>query len=195
MPLKEQTELQLARVLSSSKHDVEVTLAVPDGAKNKNTSPEHMASFYKRFSDLKNHRFDAVLVTGAPVEHLPFTDVMYWDEMIEIFEWIRQTETSMLSICWGAMASLYHFHGVPKHVIAAKLSGVFPHKKFERGQGEQQGLLFAEDLTDGVGIPVSRHTEWRIEDMQNLPAGVDVLLHSDESGPCLIGMRTFSICI
>jgi homoserine O-succinyltransferase len=182
MPLKEDTEIQLGRMLSCSDHKVEVTFVVPDGTKNKNAPPGHIASFYKRFSELKHERFDGVLVTGAPVEHLPFTAVAYWDELKEIFEWIRATKASMFSICWGAMASIYHFHGVPKHVTAAKQFGVVPHKV------EQSAcpFSFAQGLPDGVGIPKSTHASWQMEDMRALPTGVEVLAHSADCGPCVV---------
>lgn len=178
MPKKEETERQIGRLLSSSDHAVEVTLVVPDGSRNKNTRPEHIAQFYKKFSQIKSQSFDGVVVTGAPVEHLPLEDVKYINELYEIFDWVRDTKAAMYSICWGAMASLYHFHGVPKHLTDNKLFGVFPH--------ERKSCPLTASLQGEAGMPVSRHATWHIEDMAKLPEGVEVVLNSPESGPCVI---------
>lgn len=157
---------------------MELTFAVPDGSKNKNTPPEHLQAFYSKFSEIRSKHFDGVIVTGAPVEHLPFEDVLYWNELKDIFEWIRVNDRGMYSICWGAMATLFHFHGIPKHITPKKQFGLYPH------QVSAHSLM--EGVKDGVGIPVSRHTEWQMKDMQQLPPHVEVLAASQETGPCVI---------
>jgi homoserine O-succinyltransferase len=179
MPLKEATERQLARMLGQTDVTVDLTFAVPDGAPSKNTPAQHLANFYKKFSEVRNNHYDGVVVTGAPVEHLPFEEVTYWSEMEDIFEWIRETKVGMYSICWGAMATLHHFFGVPKHLTKSKQFGLFPHQILKPCE-------MTAGLEDGVGIPVSRHTEWKMEDMTRLPEGIDVVMASEHTGPCVI---------
>jgi len=189
MPLKEDTERQMARMFGQSPFTVEMTFALPDKAAAKNTDPKHLAKFYSRFSQIRNNRYDGVIVTGAPVETLPFEEINYWGELQEIFDWIRAMEAGMYSICWGAMASLYHFHGIPKHVTEKKQFGAYPHKVLADCE-MTRGLT--EDHRDGAVIPVSRHTEWKMADMSKLPAGVDVVVTANgaknpvDTGPCLI---------
>eukprot|EP00658_Telonema_sp_P-2_P072441 TRINITY_DN6157_c0_g1_i6.p1 TRINITY_DN6157_c0_g1~~TRINITY_DN6157_c0_g1_i6.p1 ORF type:complete len:274 (+),score=54.09 TRINITY_DN6157_c0_g1_i6:169-990(+) len=155
--------------------------------RDRNTPAEHITQFYRKFSEVRTERFDGVIVTGAPVEHLPFEEVAYWSEMESIFDWIEASGSGMYSICWGAMASLYHFHKVPKHLTASKQFGVYHHSV-------REGHRLTEGIRDGVGIPVSRHTEWRSDDMANLPTGTEVLLESEQTGPCVVWDRTLRHC-
>jgi len=179
MPLKESTERQLARMFGQSAFTVEMTFAIPDGAAAKNTDPAHLAKFYSKFSQIRDHRYDGVVVTGAPVEHLPFEEVKYWPELEAIFNWIGDSGVSMYSICWGSMASLKHFHGIPKHLTEKKLFGSFPHEVLQQCE-------MTRGLHGDVTIPVSRHAEWKMQDMDKLPAGVDVVVACDQTGPCVI---------
>ena len=183
MPLKEPTELQLCRMMGRSNAAVEVTWCVPDNYSGKNSTPGYLDKFYKRFSQIKGERFDGFLVTGAPIEHLPFEQVQYWPELQEFFDFVRAQDAGLLSLCWGAMASIYHFHGIPKHTTPRKEFGVFKH----------QVLLEAHTLTQAlpqdVGIPTSRHTTWKLADVEaavKKAPQLQLILNSSIVGPCLI---------
>ena len=183
MPLKEGTELQLCRMMGRSNAAVEVTWCIPDNYSGKNSTPGYLDKFYKRFSQIKGERFDGFLVTGAPIEHLPFEQVQYWPELQEFFNFVRAQDAGLLSLCWGAMASIYHFHGIPKHTTPRKEFGVFKH----------QVLLEAHTLTQAlpqdVGIPTSRHTTWKLADVEaavKKAPQLQLILNSSIVGPCLI---------
>jgi homoserine O-succinyltransferase len=185
MPLKESTELQLSRMLGRSASHVEITWCVPDNYSGKNSAPGYLDKFYKRFSQIKKDGdvFDGFVVTGAPIEHLPFEEVRYWPEMQEFFEFIRAQDAGMLSLCWGAMASIYHFHGIPKHVTSRKEFGVFQHQVLKPTN------VLSLALPGEVGIPVSRHTTWKQEDFEaaaRKAPQLELLLSSDLVGPGLI---------
>ncbi|PCJ73990.1 MAG: homoserine O-succinyltransferase [Rhodobacteraceae bacterium] len=179
MPKKEQTETQFARLIAASPIQIEFTLIRMTEHVAKNTSPQHMESFYRSFQDVKGEKFDGLIITGAPIEHLPFEQVSYWDEMQEVFEWTRTNVLSTFGVCWGGMAMIYHFHGVPKHMIDQKAFGCFRHKNLSPASPYLRG--FSDDFV----VPVSRWTEVRVEDTQK-HKGLDILMHSDEVGPCLI---------
>ena len=127
MPEKEKTELQLLRLLGNTPLQVNVTFLNTATHKSKNISRSHLDAFYETFEDVKNRRFDGMIITGAPIEHLAFEDVNYWDELTEIMEWTKDNVTSVLHICWGAQAALYHHYGIDKYELPEKCSGVFTH--------------------------------------------------------------------
>ena len=128
MPTKEVTETQIMRLLSNSPLQVNITLISTESYVGKNTSLEHLKRFYKSFSDVKDRKFDGMIITGAPVENVEFTDVKYWKELQTIFDYAKTNVTSTLFICWGAQAGLYHYYGIEKHPLPEKLFGVFPHE-------------------------------------------------------------------
>jgi homoserine O-succinyltransferase/O-acetyltransferase len=180
MPKKIATEAQICRLLSATAIPVDVTLCVPDSYRSKSTSESHIAAFYRRWSRIREMSFDGLVVTGAPIETLPFEEVDYWADLCAMLDWARSRIASSLYICWAAQAALYRFRGVPKHQRAAKLSGIY-----------RQRVTSAESrLMRGFGaefpVPVSRYTEVRAED---LPAGLNVLAESAETGLCLIEDR------
>jgi homoserine O-succinyltransferase len=179
MPDKIRTETQLLRVLGATPLQVEMTLLRPGSHESRNTPQEHLTAFYTTWDAVRERYFDALVVTGAPVEHLPFEHVTYWEELRAILDWTRTNVHSSLFICWGAQAALYHFHGVPKHEVGTKRFGVFRHRV----------LRPFEPLTAGFDdfffVPVSRYTEVRHDDVVAVP-GLEVLVESAESGLCLI---------
>ena len=179
MPDKPKTETQLARLLGATPLQVELSLVQLASHTPRNTPAEHLAAFYRTWEEISNQRFDGFIVTGAPVETLPFEEVAYWDELRRIFDWTQRHVHSCLTICWGAQAALQHFHGVEKHVMPAKLSGVYTHRLVAPASPYLRGM------SDEIDVPVSRWSEVRAED---LPAGsgLKVRLESDEAGLCLI---------
>jgi homoserine O-succinyltransferase len=182
MPDKIATETQVCRLLGAASIPVAVTLCVPDSYRSKTAPADHLASFYRPWSRVRDERFDGLIVTGAPIESLPFEDITYWSDLIAIFDWASARIASSLYICWAAQAALYHFHGVPKHPRSAKLSGVF----------HQRVTHPASPIVKGFGAnfpaPVSRYTEVRAADLPAVP-GLAVLAESLESGLCLIEDR------
>ena len=152
MPTKIVTETQLARLLANTPLQVNLTFIVPKGHISKNTDQSHLDKFYTTFDDIKYRHFDGMIVTGAPVEHLPFEEVDYWDELKEIFEYSKTNVTSTIFICWGAQAALYHFYGIDKYPLEKKLFGIYPHRK----------AVIHEVLLNGIDdvfyVPQSRHT-------------------------------------
>lgn len=182
MPLKVPTETQLARVLGAGPLQVDVTLVTTGSYVPKNTSAEHMAAFYKSWEEVREERFDGLVVTGAPVETLPFEDVKYWPELREIMNWARTNVYQSLFICWGAQAALYHYYGVPKYPLPAKAFGIFPHRVLNRTNRLLRGF------DDMVEVPVSRHTEVRRADVERCPQ-LEILLEADETGVCLVHDR------
>lgn len=179
MPNKSRTETQFARLVGATPLQVEFTLVRMTDHVSRNTAPSHLETFYEPFAAIRDRRFDGLIVTGAPIEQLPFREVTYWEELVEIFDWSQTNVHSTLAICWGAQAMLHHFHGVPKHALAEKAFGCFRHRNLAPTAPYLRG--FSDDFT----IPVSRWTEIRDAD---LPAGRDlsVLVRSPETGPCLI---------
>ncbi len=165
MPKKLDTELQLARVLGQTEAYVSLTFAAPSNYAGKNTPPSHLDQFYSRWRDMnRNSAFDAVIITGAPIETLPFEDVLYWDEMTEILDWVRGPNDSaampLLSLCWGAQAALYRYYGIPKRLLSSKLFGVYPHELLIKNSP------FLKNLDSCPKMPVSRWTETNIADLK-----------------------------
>jgi homoserine O-succinyltransferase len=179
MPEKAITETQFARLLGASPFEVELTLFVPDDYASRNTPAEHLASFYRPWSRIKERTFDGLIVTGAPVETLPFEEVRYWRQLTDIFDWTQTNVGRSYYICWAAQAALHHFHGVPKHCLQEKLFGVYPHRLLQ----PTSPLLRGFDAE--FPVPVSRHTEIREADLPPA-ARLEVLAQSSESGLCLI---------
>lgn len=177
MPKKVQTETQFARLIGATPLQIELTLIRMSEHKAKNTSAEHMDTFYRPFQEIKDQMFDGLVITGAPIEHLPFEDVSYWDELKEIMDWTQTNVLSTFGVCWGGMAMIYHFHGVPKHRLDHKAFGCFRHRNLEPSSPYLRG--FSDDFV----VPVSRWTEIRTEDVGE---DLNILMQSDEVGPCLI---------
>lgn len=160
MPNKIKTELQIARLIGASPLQVELTLVRLDGHKTKHTSEDHMTTFYRTWEEAKHRKFDGFLVTGTPLETIPYEDVTYWDEMQRIFEWTRTNVHSTMNVCWGAMAALYHFHGIQKHVLPEKAFGVYRQTVLKPNSPYLAGF------SDDFAIPISRWAEVRVEDLK-----------------------------
>lgn len=175
MPLKIVTETDIIRILSNSPLQIELDFFYMDKHDSKNTSKEHLNIFYKTFDQLKHKRYDGLIITGAPVELLPFEEVDYWNDLKEVMEWSKTNVTSTLYICWGAQAGLYYHYGVPKYETPRKVSGVFEHRIMDT-----QTLLF-RGLDDVFFAPHSRYTETRVSDIEKVP-GLKVAALSDEAG-------------
>ena len=179
MPKKIQTENQFARLIGATPLQIELSLIRMSEHQTRNTAAEHMESFYRPFSEVKTEKFDGLIITGAPIEHLPFQDVTYWEELCDVFEWTQTHVHSTLGVCWGGMAMINHFHGVKKHMLNAKAFGCFRHRNLAPASPYLNG--FSDDCV----IPVSRWTEIRQDEVDVRP-GLKTLLGSDEVGPALI---------
>ena len=179
MPKKIQTENQFARLIGATPLQIELSLIRMTEHETKNTAAEHMAEFYRPFQEVKGERFDGLIITGAPIEHLPFEAVTYWDELREVFDWTQGHVHSTLGVCWGGMAMINHFHGVEKHMLPAKAFGCFRHRSLAPASPYLRG--FSDDCV----IPVSRWTEMRQPEIDAHPE-LFTLLGSDEVGPCLV---------
>ena len=175
MPTKIDTETQLARVLGNTPLQIELELIAPSGHESKNTSESHMLAFYKTFADVKHRNFDGLVITGAPVEHLPFEEVDYWEELCEIMEWSKTHVHSTLHICWGAQAGLYYHYGIPKRALDAKLFGVFEHTL------EDPNYILFRGFDDTFWVPHSRHTTVDQADIEAVPE-LKILSASKEAG-------------
>lgn len=179
MPEKIKTETQISRLLGATPLQIELTLMTTSSYAPRTTSAEHMLAFYQPWEDVRGRKFDGLIITGAPIETLPFQDVVYWRELTQIFDWSQSHVQETYNICWAGQAALQHFHGVPKHELPQKMFGVFRHHV----RGGRAGLLRGFD--DDIFVPVSRHTEVRRADLPE-HAGLAVLLESDEAGLCLV---------
>ncbi|MBR2622559.1 MAG: homoserine O-succinyltransferase [Clostridia bacterium] len=175
MPKKIETETQLSRLLGNTPLQIELELIKTKDHVSKNTSPEHMLAFYKTFDDVKHKTFDGLIITGAPVEQMPFEEVEYWDELCTIMEWSKTHVHSTLHICWGAQAGLYYHYGIQKIPLPEKISGVYPHRV-----DYKRSILF-RGFDDVFMVPQSRHTTVRTEDVLAVP-GLKLLASSDETG-------------
>ena len=178
MPKKIQTETQFARLIGATPLQIELTLVRMSEHQTKNTAAEHMETFYRPFQDIKGEKFDGLIITGAPIEHLQFDQVTYWDELREVFEWTQTNVHSTVGVCWGGMAMINYFHGVTKHLLDAKAFGCFRHKNLDAASPYLRG--FSDDCV----IPVSRWTEMDAGEINQ--AGLKTLLGSDAVGPCLV---------
>ena len=182
MPKKIETETQLTRLLGNTPLQIELTLLRMEAHKSLNTSQEHLLSFYRTFSEVKDTFFDGMIITGAPVEHLPFEEVDYWPELCEIMEWSRSHVHSTMHICWGAQAGLYYHYGIEKQPLERKLFGVFPHRS------EYRESMLLRGFDDVFMVPHSRHTTVRREDIEAVP-NLQILASSDEAGVCIVRNR------
>ncbi len=182
MPLKITTETDLVRLLSNSPLQIELSFMKVKSHTSKNTPVEHMKAFYTDFEEMRHHKYDGFIITGAPVEHMEFEEVGYWEEMVEIFDWARHNVTSTLYICWAAQAGLYHHYGIPKYPLEKKMFGIFKHRV------NNPELPLFRGFDDEFYIPHSRHTEVRREDMERCSA-LDILAESDESGVSVVMAR------
>lgn len=175
MPTKVVTETQLSRLLGNTPLQVELELVQVRSHKSKNTSQEHMLAFYKTFDEVENQFFDGMIITGAPVEQMPFEEVAYWDELCHIMEWSKTHVHSTFHICWGAQAALYYHFGIEKVPLAKKLFGVFPHKVVYKNP------ILLRGFDDIFWVPHSRHTTVRWEDVAAVPE-IKILAGSEEAG-------------
>ena len=175
MPKKIETETQLARLLGNTPLQVEMELIHTKSHQSKNVTQEHLLSFYKTFDDVKDRKFDGMIITGAPVEHMPFEEVEYWEELCEIMEWTKTHVHSTFHICWGAQAGLYYHYGIKKKQMPEKMFGVFPHKV-----DHKRSILF-RGFDETFMVPHSRHTTVLREDIEQVK-GLKILSSSDISG-------------
>lgn len=175
MPTKIATETQFSRLLGNTPLQVHLELMHTQTHQSKNTSQEHLLSFYKSFDELKDRKFDGMVITGAPVENMEFEDVDYWQELTQIMEWSKTNVHSTLHICWGAQAGLYYHYGVPKQPLPQKLFGVYPH------QAEYKRSILMRGFDDIFWAPHSRHTTILREDIEAVP-GLKILASSEEAG-------------
>lgn len=182
MPTKIVTETQLARLLGNTPLQVEMELMQTTSHTPKNTSKEHMLAFYKTFDEIKDQKFDGMIITGAPVEKMEFEQVKYWDELCTIMEWSKSHVTSTLHICWGAQAGLYYHYGVKKYPLDKKMFGIFPHTV------EHKTSMLFRGFDDVFFAPHSRHTEIRREDVEKVPE-LKILASSEQAGVLAISTK------
>ncbi|AGK96542.1 homoserine O-acetyltransferase MetA [Clostridium pasteurianum] len=175
MPMKITTETQILRLLSNSPLQVDITLIYPKTHSFKNTSEEYLFKYYETFDDIKNKKFDGMIITGAPIEQIDFKDVDYWNELVEIMEWSLHNVYSTLHICWGAQAGLYYHYNIPKYPLSKKMFGVFLHKTTEKNVNLLRGF------DDVFYVPHSRHTEVRRKDIEKDPR-LKILSESEDAG-------------
>lgn len=182
MPLKKTTEVHLLRLLSNSSLQIEVELIHAASHESKNTAQDHLSAFYQTFDEIRNKKFDGMIITGAPVETFEFEEVHYWPEIKKILKWTETNVTSTLHICWAAQAGLYYHYGVPKHSVDNKISGVFEHTILDSKEPIIRGF------DDKFLAPHSRHTEVRREDIEKIDK-LDIISESDEAGIYIVSAR------
>lgn len=179
MPEKERTELQLLRLLGNTPLQVDVTFMNMATHESKNVSKSHLDRFYTTFEQIKHRRFDGMIITGAPIEHLEFEDVNYWEEMTRIMDWTKDHVTSVMHICWGAQAALYHHYGIGKFELPKKCSGVFTHRLSD------PTINLSRGFNDEFRAPHSRYTSVSIEEIEKNPR-LYVLAKSEDAGAFII---------
>ncbi len=179
MPLKEDTELQLLRKLSSVKKNIKITFFYVISYMGKNTNPDHMKKFYSTFAEIKNKKFDGLIITGAPVEQLNFEDVIYWNELKRIIDWSKANVKSTLYICWGAQAGLYYNYNIDKVLLDEKTFGVFEHNVIDKNSNILNGF------EDGFKAPHSRHTTIRKSDIEMHPE-LTIVSESNDAGVFIV---------
>jgi len=183
MPNKIATETQLARLIGSTPLQVDLTLVRVGSHQARNTAEDHLIAFYETWEEVRHRKFDGFIITGAPIETLPYEQVTYWKELQSIFDWTTTHVHSPFFICWGAMAALYHFHGVPKHLLEKKAFGIFRHRNLSPASPYLAGF------SDDFAISVSRWTEIRRADLKP-EMKLELLMESDETGLCLLAEQT-----
>ena len=181
MPTKETTETQFMRLLSNSPLQVNITLIKTATYKSTHTEQQHLERFYKNFQDIKEQRFDGLIVTGAPVENMEFEEVAYWEEFKEILDWTNTHVTSTLFICWGAQAALHYFYGIKKHPLKQKCFGIFAHQRI---RGDKPEPLM-RGISDEFHMPHSRHTVVYAEDIKHIKE-LEILAYSKRAGASII---------
>lgn len=179
MPIKQDTELQLLRALSNTPLQIDITFLNMKSHISQNTSANHLNRFYESFDDIRWKKYDGLIITGAPVEHMEYEEVDYWQELCEVMEWSKTNVTSTFHICWGAQAGLYYHYGLQKHILPQKVFGVFEHKVMNRK------IPIVRGFDDYFMAPHSRHTEVRSEDIHACK-DLTVLAESDEVGVYLV---------
>lgn len=182
MPTKISTETQLLRLLGNSPLQVDITLLHPKSHLSKNTSQEHLFRFYDTFEDIRNEKYDGLVITGAPVEKMPFEEVGYWEELCEIMDWSLHHIYSTLHICWGAQAGLHYHYGIPKYDLDKKMFGNFPHRI------NRKNVMLFRGFDDVFYAPHSRHTEIRREDIQAV-ADLELLSESEKAGVYIVAAK------
>ncbi|HEX3033415.1 MAG TPA: homoserine O-succinyltransferase [Bacillota bacterium] len=182
MPTKIVTETQLLRLIGNSPIQVNIVLFHPKTYTSKNTPEEHLTNFYHTFDDIKEQKFDGLIITGAPVEHMEFEEVAYWEELTQIMDWSLENVYSTFHICYGAQAGLYHHYGVPKYPLKEKLFGVFPHTV------NRKEVMLVRGFDDEFYVPHSRYTEVRRSDIDKVEE-LEILAESEEAGVYLIKTR------
>ena len=183
MPIKQDTELQLLRALSNTPLQIDITFLNMKSHISQNTSANHLNRFYESFDDIRWKKYDGLIITGAPVEHMEYEEVDYWQELCEVMEWSKTNVTSTFHICWGAQAGLYYHYGLQKHILPQKVFGVFEHKVMNRK------IPIVRGFDDYFMAPHSRHTEVRSEDIHaciHACKDLTVLAESDEVGVYLV---------
>lgn len=179
MPTKIVTETQLSRMLGNTPLQVHLELMIVSSHSSRNTPPEHLLSFYKTFDELKERKFDGMVITGAPVENLPFEEVDYWQELVKIMEWSKDHVHSTLHICWAAQAGLYYHYGIAKRQLPEKLFGVYPH------HADYKRAILLRGFDDEFWVPHSRHTTVDRKDVEVVP-GLKILASSREAGVYIV---------
>ena len=179
MPDKVRTETQIARLVGATPLQVELDLLKMASHTPKTATLEHMLSFYRPWDEVKGEKYDGLIVTGAPIELMPFEDVTYWSELTALFDWAETHVHSLFSVCWGAQAALYHYHGVPKHTLDTKAFGVFRHRNLAPTSPYLRGF------SDDFSIPVSRWTEVRRGDLPQ-ERGLQILMEGSDTGLCML---------
>jgi homoserine O-succinyltransferase len=182
MPTKIVTETQILRLLGNSPLQVDTVFLHPKNHNSRNTPGEHLTNFYTHFEDIKNQKLDGMIITGAPVEHLEFEEVDYWDELEEIMDWSVHNVFSTFYMCWGAQAGLYHHYGIPKYPLKEKMFGVFPHSV------NRKNVRLLRGFDDVFYAPHSRHTEIRRSDIERVP-DLQILSESEEAGVYIVASK------
>jgi len=182
MPIKQTTETHILRLLSNTPLQIEIDLMYPKTHTPKNTPIEHLRTFYKTFDEVCKNKYDGMIITGAPVEHIAFEEVTYWPELVEIMNWTTHHVTSTMYICWAAQAGLYHFHGIQKYMLPEKLSGVYYHRVNNRR------LPLVRGFDDRFLAPHSRYTEVRRKDIIRIKE-LEMISESDTAGVYIVGSK------
>ncbi len=182
MPTKEITEVQILRLIGNTALQIDVTLLHPKSHISKNTSMKHMLTFYKTFDEIKDSTFDGLIITGAPLEHLEFEEVNYWQELIQIMEWSKENVTSTFHICWAAQAALYYHYGINKYFLPKKISGIFEHKVIKKDSMLMRGF------DDIFYVPHSRYTSTKTEDIERVN-NLEILAVSKDAGVYIVASK------
>jgi len=182
MPVKTTAETQILRLLSNTPLQVKITLIYTKMHLSKNTPKDHLDAFYQTFDDISVHKYDGLIITGAPIEHLEFEEVDYWEEMVRIMDWADNHVTSTMYICWASQAGLYHHYGIPKYKMSDKIFGVFNHKAYNKTN------LLLRGFDDEFLAPHSRYTEVRKKDIEKVK-NLEILADSEEAGVYLVASK------